>query len=55
MTQTKRDTLVLQVWGLSVGVTTPRRKRTYVEKTSRMLQMGLIDDDLATRKMEDKC
>jgi hypothetical protein len=30
-------------WGLGVGLTTPSRKRTYVEKTSRMPRKGLVN------------
>ena len=40
MAQTKTNILVLQVGRLGVGLTTPCRKRTYVEKTSKMPRMG---------------
>jgi len=40
MTQTKRDTLVLQ-FGVGRETTSPR-KTVYVDKTSKMHRMGLI-------------
>ena len=43
MTQTKRDTLVFQVGGLGVGVTTQPRKRTCVQETSEMPQTGVTN------------
>jgi hypothetical protein len=35
MTQTKRDTLVLQVWGFGVGLTTPHSKKLIVTKVEK--------------------
>jgi hypothetical protein len=42
MTQTKRDTLVLQV-GVGRGGTTPPCKRSFFEKTSEMPRMDSIN------------
>jgi len=52
MTQTKRDTLVLQVGGLGVGLTTPHRNnnnllrnlQTHVDE--RSLEIGLDNGNL---------
>jgi hypothetical protein len=43
MTQTKRDTLVLQVGGWAWGVMTPPWIKTYVQKTSEMPRMESIN------------
>jgi hypothetical protein len=45
MTQTKRDTLVLQVGGLAMGLTTPHSKKTscYESRTKEKLD-GFNDD-----------
>ena len=36
MTQTKRDTLVLQVSGLGVGLSTPFQKKCFIEKLLKL-------------------
>ena len=40
MTQTKRDTLVLQVEGFGVGLTTPHSKKLIITKVEQRNKMG---------------
>jgi hypothetical protein len=45
MTQTKRDTLVLQVGGFGVGLTTPHSKKLIVTKVEQKKKLDRFDDD----------
>jgi hypothetical protein len=45
MTQTKRDTLVLQFWGFDVGLTTPHSKKLIVTKVEQMKKLDGFNDD----------
>jgi hypothetical protein len=45
MTQTKRDTLVLQVGGLAWGPTTPHSKNLIVTKVEQRKKMDRFNDD----------
>ena len=45
MTQTKRDTLVLQVWGFGVGLTTPHSKKLIVTKVEQRNKLDRFNDD----------
>jgi hypothetical protein len=45
MTQTKRDTLVLQVEGFGVGLTTPHSKKLIVTKVEQRKKLDRFKDD----------
>jgi hypothetical protein len=45
MTQTKRDTLVLQFGGFGVGLTTPRSKKLIVTKVEKRKKLDGFNDD----------
>jgi hypothetical protein len=45
MTQTKRDTLVLQVGGFDVGLTTPHSKKLTVTKVEQRKKLDRFKDD----------
>jgi hypothetical protein len=45
MTQTKRDTLVLQVGGFGVGLTTPHSKKLIVTKVEQREKLDRFKDD----------
>jgi hypothetical protein len=45
MTQTKRDTLVLQAGGFGVGLTTPHSKKTYCYKSRAKEKLDGFNDD----------
>jgi hypothetical protein len=45
MTQTKRDTLVLQVGGFDVGLTTPRSEKLIVTKVEQRKKLDGFNDD----------
>jgi hypothetical protein len=46
ITQTKRDTLVLQVGGFGVGLTTPHSKKTYCyESRKKRKKLDGFNDD----------
>jgi hypothetical protein len=45
MTQTKRDTLVLQVGGFGVGLTTPHSKKFIVTKVEKKKKLDGFNDD----------
>jgi hypothetical protein len=45
MTQTKRDTLVIQVGGLDVGLTTPHSKKLIVTKVEKRKKLDGFNDD----------
>jgi hypothetical protein len=45
MTQTKRDTLVLQVGGFGVELTTPHSKKLIVTKVEQRKKLDRFNDD----------
>jgi hypothetical protein len=45
MTQTQRDTLVLQVGGFAVGLTTPHSKKPIVTKVEQRKKLDGFNDD----------
>jgi hypothetical protein len=45
MTQTKSDTLVLQVGGFAVGLTTPHSKKLIVTKVEQRKKLDGFNDD----------
>jgi hypothetical protein len=45
MTQTKRDTLVFQVGGFGVGLTTPHSKKLIVTKVEQRKKLDRFNDD----------
>jgi hypothetical protein len=45
MTQTKRDTLVFQVGGFGVGLTTPHSKKLIITKVKQRKKLDGFNDD----------
>jgi hypothetical protein len=45
MTQTKRDTLVLQIGGFGVGLTTPHSKKLIVTKVEQRKRLDGFNGD----------
>jgi hypothetical protein len=45
MTQTKRDTLVIQIGGLASGLTTPHIKKLIVTKVEQRKTLDRVKDD----------